>query len=215
LKSLHKGSEIGLYYRILKYKGCVRYDENGKLPKDAILLYDSGEQEAKSFVIAYLLHIEIAFSDVDHNITDTGNVARLINGPEDINMGDYWMYTFCADDEDEYGIQIGSDDTAETSTDYALNTRINDGNGGGEMEYGNHAYESAQVVGANVDFESRRVFTNASGGNVDVKEIAKTCLSTDNAAANRYLCLAREVIGTVTVADTETLEVRITERTTA
>lgn len=204
-----------MLYRILKYKGRVRYDENGNLPEDAELIYDSGEQEAKSYVIGYLLHVEIAFSDVQHQITDTGNTARTIENPDDLLVTEYFMYSFCADDVDDYGVQIGSDDTAETSTDYALNTQIVDGNGAGQMEYGNHAYESAAVIGANVDFETRRVFTNASGGNVTVKEIANTCMSTDTGATNRYLCIAREVITTVTVADTETLEVRITERTTA
>jgi len=177
--------------------------------------YDSETRKAKSFVIAFLEHVESALLGETNSIEDTGNVARTIYAPEDTSgaIGG-WLRCDASDDDDVYGIVVGSDATAATNTDPSLNTQISDGAAAGNLEYDGPAWEPTAEVGANVDFEMRRTFTNSSGGNVDVKEIGIYVKTEDTGDTVRVFCIAREVITTVTVADSETLEVVLTLRTT-
>jgi len=178
-----------------------------------LMRFDSDQKECRSWVIAFLEHIEGFTRNIAKSIEDTGNAARTVKAPLGYT-GSWLMDVYSPIHTITYGIVVGSDSTGETNTDPALNTQIADGTGAGEIEYDGHAYETTAVVGANVDFELRRTFTNNSGGNVDVKELGLYCRSEDTGNNMRYFCLAREVISTDTIADGETYEVVLTFRTT-
>jgi len=154
-------------------------------------------------------HMEHAYN-VDHTgpqVTDTSNTAQTIA------FSPYTAKAFFAvdapEDDDTYGIVVGSSNAAEANTDYKLGTQISDGTAAGELDYGAHVWTDAQVVGANVDLQIQRTFINNSGGNVTVEECGIYAES-----SNYYFCIIRDVTGTVTIADNQTLTVDYTIRTT-
>lgn len=82
---------------------------------------------------------------------------------------------------DGYGIQVGTDNTAEDFDDYVLGTPIDDGNAGGELEY------AAMTVteGWHTEFayywgKWERKFTNDGDGIVTVQEISQVQIRADN-----------------------------------
>ncbi len=107
-----------------------------------------------------------------------------------------------------WGIVVGSGTNAEDNTDIALQTKIGHGVGAGQLQYGPHSYRSTRIVGANVDFEMSRFFTNASGGNVTINEIGIYGYT------SYYFCLMRDIVGALVLADGEVALVTYIIRTT-
>lgn len=204
-------AKVELMYRVL-----VK-DKNGKLVKK------TRWRKSKSYTIAFLKHIDVFFNHIYNtvgttvSIIDIGNVARDVRAWTTIDgaSGKY-MTVLSPDNSSSYGIQVGSGVTAPTNVDYALETQIAHGVGAGQLDYGAHSRTAAGVVGANVDFIISRAFYNGSGGNVGVNEIGMACATAEyNTWTARYFLLIRDVLpSTVTVADTQTLTVQYTLRTT-
>jgi len=127
-----------------------------------------------------------------------------------------WGFTavFAADDNDDYGIVVGTGTTPPTNVDYKLETQIAHGTGAGELDYGTHSFTTPQVVGSNVDMVISRTFYNGSGAKVTISEIgvyeysARPHYGTDSA------CIIRDVITPVDVENGETVSVQYTLRTT-
>jgi hypothetical protein len=198
-------AKLQFLYRIKKYDG------------EGNLNYDSDVSHGDSFIINFMKHLNCAFEEANKSMTDTGNTSRTVKYPGSGTGGTTrgMMAAHAPDDDDVYGIVVGSDDTAVTGSEYKLGTKINDGMGTDELEYADHARETTAVVGSNVDFQFKRIFNNNSGATVAVKEIGINVRSYDTGIGVRTFCIAREVITTVNVADMETLEVIIIMRTTA
>lgn len=181
-------------------------DKNGKIK------YDSGLVSSNSFVIAFLEHIYCPFDDVAVSIEDTGNTARNVQTP---TLGNVFLLIDAVDDDDNYGIVVGTGTTAEANTDYALATQIAHGTGAGQLDYGAHSFTVPSIVGSSVDMVVSRTFYNGSGSSITVNEIGIYCESKDTGAVARYFCILRDVLTTPeVVANTETLTVQYTIRTT-
>ena len=176
---------------------------------------------SRSFVIQFLqmlqCHMEHAYSGTNtHAITDTSNTSRTIGinaGTVSYHNQNHWAVD-APEDVDTYGIVVGSDNTAEANTQYTLITKIADGTAAGQLDYGAHVWTDTQVVGANVDLQIQRPFINNSGGNVTVEECGIYIAAADTSATQRIFCIIRDITGTVTVADGQTLTVDYTLRTT-
>lgn len=187
--------------------------------KTGKLIRRTRKRLSHSFVLQYLQYLEMsmrhAYGAVGDlvSIKDTGNAARnfQVSGI---------FYTYCAwsvdaaEDDDTYGVVVGSDNTAEDNLDYALNTQIADGQAAGELDYSAHTWITSAEVGANVDFKVQRPFINNSGGNVTIEEAGIYISTRDNTSANRIVCIVRDTTGTVTVADGQTATISYTFRTT-
>jgi len=111
------------------------------------------------------------------------------------------------------GIQVGTGVAAVIPTDNALQTRINHGRAGGQMEYGGCELINIGFVNPNGEFTIRRYFTNLSGGGITVEEVGIYAIGTKYDSWNIAggvvwpFCIARDLTGGVAVADTELLRV--------
>ncbi|GAH62887.1 unnamed protein product, partial [marine sediment metagenome] len=103
---------------------------------DGKTLHDSGRNPAKSFVIQFLQFFSAMLGfDVDgatnYNATDTSGVAGYLY------KGNAWAsLNFRVDagvGVDEYGIVVGTGETAPTNTDHKLETQLTEGVGGGNI----------------------------------------------------------------------------------
>lgn len=187
-----------------------------KHPRDGgEMVYDSGESECRSWVTAFLKHIEAGSRDVAVSATDINDAARGMAAPSDVASGRTWMSIIGVESEADNGTVIGTGTTTETNTDTKLETRITDGATSGKMEYDEHTYTTTAVVSTNVDFVWNRTFTNNSGASISVTEIGLYCESYRTAQQIAVdMCLAREVVTSTAVADGQTLLVKFTMRTT-
>ncbi|MDD5510609.1 MAG: hypothetical protein PHI12_07365 [Dehalococcoidales bacterium] len=109
------------------------------------------------------------------------------------------------------GIVVGSNNTAVTPTDNALNTRILHGEGAGTLLYGGCELYGLTFANPNGSFKIRRYFTNKSGGNVTIREVGIYSPAFISTQEVRSFCICRDVVSPdVVVADTEILEVEYT-----
>jgi hypothetical protein len=115
----------------------------------------------------------------------------------------------------EFGIVVGTDDTAVTPTDNALVTIAAHGSGAGQLLYSGVEILAPTFADPNGSMVIRRYFTNASGGDIVVEEVGIYSPGF-NASPNAYLfCILRDVVSPgVTVADTEILAVTYTVQIT-
>lgn len=179
-------------------------DKKGKIVKDTGLL------RSHSYVIQFLEMMQAFCDGINMDATDTaGGESRIVttttlitsHARADAGIGN-----------DDYGILVGSNAgaTPEGNTDYALDTKIVEGTGAGQLEYQAVTFVNARVVGANVDLDVSRPFINNSGAGVVVREIGLVVNSPGN-----YHMLLRDVVSDFTVTDGYTLTVVYTLRTTA
>ena len=183
-------------------------DANGKV------LSDSGQKPSKSFVIQFLEMLHLLFDGPygEHDRTQ-------VDGSEDEmyehdRPATYYWQANAAVNTSVYGIVVGTGDTASTNIDYALETQLTEGVGGGQITHGQSVVEAPAVVGANVDMEMYRAFTNNTGSSITVKEAGLYTRHRDMAQPF-YFCNIRDVLGTpVAVPDKCSLTVFYTLRTT-
>jgi hypothetical protein len=83
-----------------------------------------------------------------------------------------------ADNDDTYGIVVGSGTATVTPTDYSLASKIPHGTGSGQLDYGVHT-ATESYTGASSYCEISRSFTNVSGAEITVREVGLI-------ARNRY-----------------------------
>jgi len=189
------------YYRILKH------DQEGKLIKDTGLLV------SHSYVIQFLEIIEGFFSKSSPAVTatDVANAESVIVGPF---TTDRYGRVDAAVGNDTYGIVVGTNagTSAEDNEDYALDTKIATGGGGGQLNYQAVTFVAPRTVGPNIDFDISRAFVNASGGTITVKEIGIIIKNTND---TKYHLLLRDVVTDEPVDAAETLTVVYVLRTTA
>ena len=185
---------------------CIITDKNGKVVKQ------THWRKSRSFVLQYLQLLEGFFRATSLSIKDTGGALRSCPYPySDLS------YLFCVgagDNDSNFGLVVGTGTTAPTNTDYALATQIAHGVGAGQLDYGAHNFTSAGVVGANVDLIVSRTYYNGSGASITVNEVGIYSRNYDSVNVLRYFCIVRDVITAITVANTQTLTVQYTLRTT-
>jgi len=191
---------IETYYRILKH------DPEGRLIKDTGLI------PSHSYVIQFLEFIDSLWNTADKTATDVDNAESVIMDISD-NLGTKFRYNAAAG-EDTHGIVVGTNAgaTAEDNENYALDTKIATGAGGGQLNYQAVTFVAPRVVGPNIDFDISRAFVNASGGTITVKEIG---LIIKNTTDTKYHLILRDVVTDEPVDDAETLTVVYVLRTTA
>lgn len=120
-------------------------------------------------------------------ITDTGGVSRSIGAD---GMG-FWVKASVADDDK--GIIIGTGNTAVALDDYAVETKIVEGAGAGQMNYLACTIAPPVVAGPICSFQVSRSVVNNSGGLITVRE-AGLYMRLDGTPY--YGCAARDVFST-------------------
>lgn len=181
-------------------------DRNGKV------VFDSGLVSSDSLVIGFLQHLYGAFISGNATIKDTGGTDRSVEEP---TASTYNRFRIDAvDDNDNFGIVVGTGITAESNIDHKLATQIAHGTGAGQLDYGSHGFTAPSVVGSSVDMIVSRTFLNSSGAEISVTEIGIYCHSESSATA-WYFCLLRDVLTSAqAVPNGQTITVQYTIRTT-
>jgi hypothetical protein len=117
-----------------------------------------------------------------------------------------------ADNDDTYGVVVGTGTATVTPTDYSLASKIPHGTGPGQLDYDTHTVASSYTSSSSY-VEISRVFVNRSGGDVVVREVglmARNYFKDSGAVRNdvKYL-IARDVLPSpVTVKNLGSLTVR-------
>lgn len=182
---------------------------------DGKVISDTGKKPSRSFVIQFLEFLYFLFTSTG----TTGN-ATSVAGTEAI----IYKYNVDADDQfrvdatinwSGWGIVVGTGDTAEANTDYALETQLTEGVGAGNITHGESVVETTAVVGANVDLETKRSFINNTGSMITVKETGMYTKYYDF-PSTIYHCIIRDVLTApgVDVPDKCSITVYYTLRTT-
>jgi hypothetical protein len=143
-------------------------DKNGKVTKTLT-------KECKSYVrqLIDILHNCMAY-DNTANIKDTGAVSRAIGcglGGTNGAIDDVLCVNSAAGDS-TCGIQVGTGVIAVTISDYYLPSLITHGDTATHLNYGALSVGSVAIVGSTAKFTIARTFTNNSGADIDVKEVA-------------------------------------------
>lgn len=185
-----KPATIGLYHRIRVF------DKDGKLKSD------TGKKESHSFVKGFIMMLLSIMCDrVSFPlITETdGSTTSLSAKSIWINTGIPADLTAPAGNEN-YGIQIGTGTTPETNEDITIETRIDDGLGAGQIQYGIQVWNDTKVEGGYVKWEVYRSFSNGSGGSITINEIALVV----QMSGGVYVLNARDKLGAgITVASSD------------
>ena len=174
---------------------------------DGKVVHDSGQRPAKSFVIAFL---GLICSFFQHAAVGSKDTSGDVRGPWGGAAG-----TTCRVDatinQSLWGLVVGTGNTAEDNLDWKLETQLTEGAGAGNITHGAVTVSIPGVVGANVDFEVKRPFTNNTGSVITVKEAGIYSYS----SAPYYHCNIRDVLpGPINVPDKCSLTIYYTLRTT-
>jgi hypothetical protein len=200
--------QLGLYYR------CIVTDKNGKIVKR------THWRKSRSFVIQFLQLLSALNQATSKTIVDVTEASQTAKGTLYENTSNFVFRALeiaAPDDNADYGIVVGTGTTSPTNTDRKLVTKIAHGTGAGQLDYGAHNFTNPAVVGANVDYVISRSFYNGSGASITVNEIgiyARYYASVAGQYYTFYACIVRDVITPITVANTQTLTVQYTIRTT-
>jgi hypothetical protein len=173
------------------------------LDKNMKVVKDTGFLPCRSFVLQYLQFMEIANRRTTVSIKDVTNTAKNVDYLS-LTSSKFWLECDAAATDDNYGIVVGTDNTAAANTDVALNTKIVHGTGAGELEYEAHDFTGAREVGANVQLDWRRTFHNDSGGGITVEETGlyiRAYVTGDG--AYKYFMIIRDA-DTLLIADNAT-----------
>jgi hypothetical protein len=108
------------------------------------------------------------------------------------------------------GIIVGTSDTPNALTTYALGGKIAHGTGSGQLVYGSESIEEVtNPSGNDLQFRITRTFTNNSGSTITVKEVGLLAKKYDAASSSRSFLVARDVLpSAVDVPDGATLTIR-------
>jgi len=191
---------IETYYRILKH------GPDGRLVKDTGLI------PSHSYVIQLLEFYDALWRQADKDATDVdGAESVLVDADDIINTK---LRASAGAGADTYGIVVGTNagTTAEDNENYALDTKIVEGSGGGQLSYQSTGFVAPHEDAGNVDLHVSRAFQNESGGTISVKEIG---IIIRNSTDAKYHLILRDVVAQEDVDDAETLTVIYTLRTTA
>lgn len=195
--------QLELVYTVSDKDGNVRHEQ-----------VETGHSFLSNFIKMLFCHMMF------HHAPDTGSVLTLTDTGGTVRTGlqqyaheinSTFMDCNATSAIDDYGILVGTGSTAVDIDDYALDTKVVEGTGSGQMEHGNHSIVNSTHDGSSYSYAGiTRTFANNSGGSIVVAEIGLACRNHWESTTNRYFLLLREVLGaTVTVLDTEVLTVTI------
>jgi len=199
------------------------YDKNGKL-------ISKHRQPCRSLLANFIrIFRGMLLGKGGYTGTDTGTKAscsvKKYNGTEDTAYtewyaGDYpysggtVMGAKAEDNDDSYGIMVGSGTKAVEIDDYSLESKISHGTGSGQLDYDTHSISISEEAGQ-VKVEITRAFKNASGTTVTVSEVGLGVRNywKDSSAVRKDLkfLIVRDVLDTPQdVLDGGSLTVKIT-----
>jgi len=184
-------------------------DEKGKVVRD------TGIKECKSFVKQFLIGILVDLSVISKTCKDVNGEDFGLSASK--GCANCYLYGIFGGNagagNDDYGIQVGRDDTTPTNENFKLLDKIAHGDGAGQLEYGEMAFYDVIEHEGYMKFSFTRTFLNNSGATITVKEIGFVIHAAYN---NKYCLWLRDVLSPpVDVEQGKTLTVQYTIKTKA
>lgn len=194
-----------------EFDGTVTLWSRVSLKKGGQVVEKGKWQQAQSFVRNLIYNLEAVFTRSD--VTAGGwNTSNSLEGFETGGNLACWLRGGALPNDETYGIQVGTDNTAVTIADYALGTLIADGSGAGQLLYGDcqTLIPFEDDGDAYVDIVIIRQFENQSGGDITVQEIGFVVTNEDSGGANEPFLIARDLKNfTITDGLTAVVEYRM------
>lgn len=149
-------------------------------------IISSGRQEMRSFVnnLLRLLYGYMATSGGDGGAPTSTSIVNTAGTSTTIYIkkfdgtgnagGGCPACSSAPDNDDSYGIVVGSSSTALSLTQYNVQAKISHGSGSGQLDYGSHSFAEALDTGVSPPVYKLRIvrpFTNMSGGSVTIREV--------------------------------------------
>jgi hypothetical protein len=195
------------------------YYQIDHLNKDCKIKKRYKKRKSKSFVKAFLSLLYIKVSTLGNTLPDYLNASQSeitswstfllqgLNGETQIRCPYGYsggQYQFTVVKSHLLGIVVGTGTNAVTSSDYALQTKIAQGTGSGQLEYSANGCGAVSAVNPTATMTLERIFRNASGGSITINEIGIYSLCHQN-----IYCLARDMISAapVTMADGDYIKI--------
>jgi hypothetical protein len=188
-------------------------DKTGKLLKHYIT-------PAKSWLKQFIQILKGEFATRNNTTTGGGNVSVVDESgtarsyPSHTSSNAYTdicnLSTLGDAGDVTQGIIVGTSDTSNTLTTYALSGKIAHGTSSGQLLYGTETVEDVtNPSGNDLQFRITRTFTNNSGATITVKEVGLLVKKIDSGFTPRSFLVARDVLPSpVDVPDGATLTIR-------
>lgn len=164
----------------------VAYIESEVRDKDGKLLHHE-KKEANSLVRAFidLLYVQMAQLTLVSMKQTSGAAANIPVGSANLSA-------VAAANDATNGIVVGTGTAAVTVTDYALQTKINNGSGAGQLNHLVTTFTTPATVGSTHSFTISRGFTNLSGNSISVSEVGLYVIG--YSGGNYYFCADRTLM---------------------
>ena len=163
---------------------------------------------AQSFLIGFATWLALKMSLLQpQSVTDTGTVSRTIRGLSSIA-------TTIASGTSTGGLVVGTGTNAVALSDTALQTQIAHGTGAAQLQYGASVVALPSSDSTSTSCILTRVFTNASGGTITVREIGVYAVMSDTAGDGRNVCIVRDTV-TIALLNGDQLTLNYILKTTA
>jgi len=187
-------------------------DKNGKL-------LSQKEAPARSWLKQFIVMLKgdfatrhaYAVGQGNVNVVDETGTARSYPRHDNYAASEYCNFSTLGDAGDvSQGIIVGTSNTPNDLTTYALGGKIAHGTSSGQLLYGAEAIEDVtNPSGNDLQFRLTRTFTNNSGSTITVKEVGLLIKKFDASQASRSFLAARDVLpSAVDVPDGATLTIR-------
>ena len=168
------------------------------LPNGKILWHR--KRLAKCFVRGFMQHIEALANHsygalgTSVSIMDTAGANQTVRAAAaGIYFASYYFSSVALAADATYGIVVGTGNAAVTTSDHALQTPIAHGNAAGQLLYSAVTIVGTVTVPASNTLQVVRTFTNSSGGDITVNEVAWYCSSMEFGGAQKFFCLTRDL----------------------
>jgi hypothetical protein len=170
---------------------------------DKCTVVQRGRHEMRSFLNNFLKFIEVLLKgDGISTVTviDTGGTSRTVYGSRNLQWYIAHMGALAGDDNDLYGIQVGTGTTPVNLNQTALASKITHGTGAGQLDYDP---VSADDLGVDTSVSPPvyrlrliRIFKNLSGADITIREVGLAVTQPYASSARYYFLVARDVLPT-------------------
>ena len=149
------------------------------------------------------------------DITNTSRNIIFAGGSNNNVQIHAWQFMDIMADDDvgDYGIVVGTDNTAPTVDDYKLAVKINHGVGFGQLDHGAVGLSKPDIIGNNVDMIANRDFYNGSGNTITIKEMGFYCKTAYARDILAIFCIVRDILADYVVPYQTTATIQYTWRT--
>jgi hypothetical protein len=188
-------------------------DKTGKLLKHYVT-------PAKSWLRQFITMLKGEFAtrysttvgNANVSVVDETGTARTYPSQSTATYSTYIMNLSTLGDVGDVsqGIIVGTSDTPNSLSTYALGGKIAHGTGSGQLVYNAETVEDVtNPSGNDLQFRITRTFTNNSGATITVKEVGLLIKKVDSTNTSRSWLVARDVLPSpVDVPDGATLTIR-------